>query len=188
VSGRVVGLDPSLAGFGVARVAHGRVVSAQRLAPMTRRGHERLEFLLDELLPLTTGADLVVIEGPSYGSPSESQVGHHERAGLWWLVTQQLWGDRIPYAVCAPGTRAKYATGNGRAGKARVLAAVNERWPLAQATKDDNIADALVMAAIGARYLGEPIEDGTQGRGLEAVRSLTFPGLLPRSGVAGVAS
>ena len=60
--------------------------------------------------------------------------------------------------VVPPKTRAKYATGNGGADKRAVLAAVRAAYP--QFTiRNDNEADAVVLAAIGARSLGHPIDD-----------------------------
>jgi Holliday junction resolvasome RuvABC endonuclease subunit len=151
---RVVGLDPSLSAFGVAAVEGGRVVNAASLTSGRETGHARVEGLIERVANWTRGAVLVVIEGPSYGSTGGKP---HERAGLWWSITQELWRDGVGYAVVSPRTRAKYATGNGNAGKADVLAAASVRFDLGQIT-DDNVADALTLAAMGARQLLEPID------------------------------
>jgi hypothetical protein len=47
-----------------------------------------------------------VVEGPrpvDYGNQGGEgrQSGHHERAGLWWLVTHALWKRGIDYAVAS---------------------------------------------------------------------------------------
>lgn len=175
---RVVGLDPSLTGFGVALVEDGRVLDARRLPVGTSRGHVRLERLLDALAPLTVGAHLAVIEGPSFRSASVAQTGHHERAGLWWLLAHAMWIDATPYAVVAPATRAKYATGSGTAGKADVVAAVSARWGIGTVV-DDNVADALVLAAMGARALGEPVDVDPPERALLAMEAVDWSVAVP---------
>jgi Holliday junction resolvasome RuvABC endonuclease subunit len=154
---RVVGLDPSLAGFGAAVVDGGQVLFAGRLSTGTSSGHARFEALLEQVAELTRGAQLVVIEGPSYGSRSQTQTGHHERAGLWWAVVQDVWRDSIPYVVVGPKGRAKYATGNGNAGKEAVKRAASVRFDVGE-VRDDNVADALTLAAMGARWVLEPID------------------------------
>jgi hypothetical protein len=115
-----IGLDLSLTGTGVAssrgwtRVLH---------PPAKARGHVRLDWIRDNVLEHVGSVDehLVVVEGPSYGNQGAGrQSGHHERAGLWWLITHALWKRGIDYAVASPAGRAKYATGKGNAAKADV--------------------------------------------------------------------
>lgn len=180
---RVVGLDPSLSAFGVAVVEGGRVLNAASLTSGRETGHPRLEGLIERVSNWTRGALLVVIEGPSYGSGSQSQKGHHERAGLWWAITQELWRDGVAYVVVSPRTRAKYATGNGNAGKAAVVAAASTRYGLGPIT-DDNVADALTLAAMGARHLCWPIDvvnpdDPADVKRLTAFAAVSWPAGLP---------
>jgi len=100
--------------------------------------------------------DLVVIEGPVTHAPS----AHRSKLlGGWWetaIRVAPLTDD--PVMVVAPKTRAKYGTGNGNAGKRSVLAAVRANYPRFT-IRNDNEADAVVLAAIGARSLGSPIDD-----------------------------
>src|ERR1035441_4124210 len=154
---RITGLDLSLTSTGFARICGGDTALA-RLRTLKRDGHSRLEFLLAEIACRVRDADLVVVEGPSYGSQA-GQKGHHERAGLWWLVTHMLWRQGLPYAVVPPAVVKKYATGAGgglKAGKDQVLAAVIRRYPDVPVDGNDQ-ADALVLAAMGADHLGCPL-------------------------------
>jgi crossover junction endodeoxyribonuclease RuvC len=100
-------------------------------------------------------ADLVVVEGPSYASTSPHT---HDRAGLWWLVVGRLLNCGHRVAIAPPSSRAKYGTGKGNAGKDLVLASVVRRYPDVEVTGNDE-ADALLLAAMGARRLGAPIDD-----------------------------
>jgi Holliday junction resolvasome RuvABC endonuclease subunit len=151
---RVLGLDLSLTGTGICRLGEGvELLSTVRPGKLT--GHERLQHILAVIRAAQHGqlVDLVVIEGPSYGSQG-GQRGHHERAGLWWLVTHSLYAHRRSYAVVVPKARAKYATGNGNDGKGPVTQAVRDRYGHLAIVGDNNQADALVLAHMGVDYLG----------------------------------
>jgi crossover junction endodeoxyribonuclease RuvC len=158
---KVVGVDLSLASTGLAAVvpATGGLVDRVQTAAagqglIARR--ERLRTIRGTVRSWTAGADLVVVEGLAYASQSPHAT---ERAGLWWMVVDGLIGDHVPVAVVSPTARAKYATGRGNAGKDQVLAAVVRRYPDVEVSGNDE-ADALTLAAMGARWLGRPIEPG----------------------------
>lgn len=157
---RVVGLDLSLTSTGVALIKDGgfavvdRITSKPKGSDLIARW-ERLYFLRQAIFQEVHGADLVVVEGLAYGSVSPHAT---ERAGLWWFaVDYPLRHDQL-VAVVPPACRAKYATGKGNAGKDAVLAAVVRRYPDVAVEGNDE-ADALVLAAMGARWLGHPIDD-----------------------------
>lgn len=158
---KIVGLDLSLASTGLAVADELGVIEVGQIRTkptgddlVARR--ERLRAIRTELRPWLRGADLVVVEGLAYASRSPHAT---ERAGLWWLVVDHLIGNGAPVAVVSPTSRAKYATGKGNAGKDQVLAAVVRRYPDVEVTGNDQ-ADALILAAMGARSLGRPIEAG----------------------------
>ena len=96
----------------------------------------------------------MVVEQPAY---SQTGGSHHDRSGLWWLIVATLreWGFDV--VEVTPGGVKKYATGKGNASKDQVLAAVVKRYPQADIT-DNNIADAWVLAAMGARALGYEVD------------------------------
>lgn len=154
-SERIAGLDLSLTSTGVAEI-HGIEVTLATITPGKRKGHDRLQYLFDEICSRIFDASLVVIEGPSYGSDYGKA---HERAGLWWLVAHVLWGNQIPYVVITPTQVKKYATGYGggpKSGKDKVLAAVVRRYADVPVDGNDQ-ADALVLAAMAADHYGDPL-------------------------------
>ena len=153
---RIVGLDLSLTSSGFA-VIKGADVWLTRIEPGDHGGdHARIDRIRSQVWHLAEHADLVVIEGPSFGSVTGKQ---HERAGLWWICTRMLWRAGTPYAVVTPAQLKKYATGYGsgkNCGKDKVLAAVIRRYPMASVDGNDT-ADALVLAAMGADHLDCPL-------------------------------
>lgn len=172
----MLGIDPSLTGTGLAVLHGSSVIRVVTVKPGLKRGHERMDFILACIADAigSNPPDLVVIEGPSYGSAA-GQRGHHERAGLWWLITRGLYVRRIPYAVASPASRAMYATGSGSAGKAVVLDCMRQRYPTARLS-DDNMADALALAAMGVDYLGGQVPRGHV-RARQALKRVDWPEL-----------
>jgi hypothetical protein len=173
----VIGLDPSLTSCGVAGADW-----ADALRPKGLTGHARLAWLLEEITDRTKAADLVVIEGPAYGQ--QLQAGHHERAGLWWLITHALHRRGIPYAVCNPHNRTIYATGSAipakdqpREKRARVAKGMVHTFVVedlgiwCEGPGKYDAADAAVFAAIGLDQLGYPLLDvpAQQRRALDGV-------------------
>lgn len=150
---RVYGLDLSLVSTGVASNAGW----ADVIKPPPRlRGHDRMAHLKAAILGHIKGADLVVVEGPSYGNQgAQRQAGHHERAGLWWLVTHALWAADVPTAVASPASVKKYACGSGNAAKDAVLVAVTRRFAWFDGNND--AGDAVILAALGAERMGVPM-------------------------------
>ncbi|MET9313812.1 hypothetical protein ABZX12_18525 [Kribbella sp. NPDC003505] len=170
----VVGLDLSLTSTGIARInttslTPATVTRITSKAPPTERGPKgkplpptlqqrtnRLTTLRDQIVQVSNDADLFVIETPAYSSKTGST---HDRSGLWWLVIEKLdYCGRYDVAEVTTGGRMKYATGKGNASKDAVLAAVVRRYADVDVTGNDE-ADALILAAMGARHLGAPIDD-----------------------------
>lgn len=171
---KIVGLDLSLTSTGVAVVSDCGYTT-NTLKPTTT-GHQRLRWLQQQISERTLTATLVVIEGPSYGSTA-GQKGHHERAGLWWMVTHELWAWSIPTAIAPPAAVKRYATGKGNAGKDEVLAAVIRRFADFEGSSND-AADALVLAALGADHHGMPIVDMPQAH-RAALGAVAWPEVTP---------
>lgn len=165
----IVGIDLSLTATGLAEynigtgnfTVHTFGTKGKRDDNYRQRG-DRLAGMADYIVTWAEAGpqdpSLVVVEGPSIGSRNGSQF---DRAGLWWLVVSTLQGADIPVLVVPPKTRAKYATGNGNSGKDVVLAHVIDQYQdfALDKIRNDNEADALVLAAMGARYLGLPQEE-----------------------------
>lgn len=181
----VTGLDLSLTHTGVTRIAQGdalghevRVRSVLSKPPARRKGDPppsvavrsaRLRRLAGEIVTLCAGSDLVCVEGPSYASQG---AGTWDRAGLWWLVVGRLTGAGLNVVEIPPSNVKTYATGKGNADKDAVLAAVVRRYTHVEITGNDE-ADSVVLAAMGARFAGFPIEASlpqTHLRSVETVR------------------
>lgn len=119
------------------------------------------------LIAYNNRPDVVVVEGPSYGSRG-GRV--HDRSGLWWLVVDSLLVNHS-VAVVPPASRASYATGNGLAGKQQVLAAARTMHELVAGNDE---ADALILAAMGARWLRSPVDDTTPWK-ITAMQGVEWP-------------
>lgn len=176
----VIGIDLSLTGTGLAdlSVDKGRFDNVETYGTKGKRGDnykrrgDRLREMADYIYSWATAGPvdpaLVVIEGPSLGNRQGSQF---DRSGLWWLVVDQFMQNGIDVLVVPPKTRAKYATGNGNSGKDVVVAHVIEQYGHLWEgyVRNDNEADAMVLAAIGARYLDHDIDEDLPQSNLDAM-------------------
>lgn len=182
---KVVGVDLSMTSSGIAVLSTGesgaavhRVVSKGFADATLSQRSDRLVALRDQVVDLAAGAHLVVIEGPAFSVPG-AMAGVYDRAGLWWLVVSRLLGAGLAVAVVPPANRAKYACGKGNAGKDAVLAAVVRRYPQVDISGND-VADAMVLASMGARYLGYPVEASLALDHLEAMSGGSWPAVSGR--------
>ena len=165
---KILGIDPSLTGTGIAIVTKGPKgnVLWHNLQVLTSKlkGHERFTYICNEILKVCgklSDGDIIVMEGPSFGSGGAKS---HELAGGWWLTKHTIYNWLLEsgiqlkaFYVIPPRSRAKYATGNGNAKKDGVLKAVNEQTKLN--ITDHNIADAVVLATMGARLGFVAVDD-----------------------------
>jgi Holliday junction resolvasome RuvABC endonuclease subunit len=155
-----VGLDLSLTGSGVASsLGWCERVGASDITTMDL--DDRLAAvgnLVGKILDLTGGGgrwpEVVCVEVPAF---SRSGGGVLERSALWWNVVAALRRREVPVVEIYIGQRMRYATGKGSASKGAVIDAVARRWPQFETGGDDNLADAAVLAAMGADWLGAPI-------------------------------
>lgn len=168
----VIGIDLSLTSTGLAGFRDGDLW-VERIRSTGRKGddllarRERVSGIAQQVFPCVDWDDLLlaVVEAPSYASQHGSA---HDRSGLWWLVVDMLHELDIPVATVSPQGRAKYATGKGRADKQEVFAAACNtygRFPAMREVHDlgwrqgNDMADAVVLAAMGCRHLGMPVDD-----------------------------
>lgn len=182
----VVGIDPSLTCTGVATVnASVRVepgawfTTRVRTAPTSSDLDEQLRRIQTAaartLAALPRRVDLVVIEEPSKRS---IDISHNDRVQMYGLVVMKLRERGLPVARVSPKTRAKYATGNGNSRKPEVLAAMRALVAGDFGTAlvpDHNVADAVALAAMGARYLGEPVDGLLSPKQEEAYAAVAWP-------------
>lgn len=172
MSPRVVGLDLSLTSSGIA-TPDGlfRLPSKGKADDDLETRCRRIASAASSVLFHVTQVDpdLVVIEAPSLGQ--SRQRGTHDRSWFWGMVVHDLFAEGIPTAEVPPAARAKYATGKGNASKDAVLAAAVKRFAEHDVTGND-IADALVLMAMGADHLGSPLVEmpAAHRAALDAVR------------------
>lgn len=184
----VAGIDPSLTNTGIAILCDGNparlhslghpgnygATYAERSDRIVAQARAVIRWIDDNcqgplgILPLHKRIDLAVIEGPAYGNNLPS---NHDRAGLWWGLYSALRAKQVPTAVVAPQNRAKWATGRGRAEKGEILTTTRDWWPATKILNHD-IADALVLACMGACRYDDPLPFPVKDRhrtGLEVV-------------------
>ena len=176
--GAVVGVDPSISSTGVAALG-----DAQRFERVqSKPGSDSLSMRIDRMRAMATRVhyfivdgertDLIVMEGPAYGSNNQMT---HMLAGYWWLLVHAL--EKVaPIAVVQPGTLKKFATGDGRAGKDEMLAAAIGAFPLA-GIRNNDIADAAALAAMGAVWLGREFGGVFAPSGMASVQAVRWPEL-----------
>ena len=167
----VIGLDLSLTGSGVAS-SNGWCDRVGTPDITTRSLGERIiavDYLVDQVITLVAQPALVCIEIPAF---SRAGGGALERGSLWWLVVHRLISRDIPIAEVAIQHRMRYATGKGAASKGAIIDAVARRWPIFETGGDDNLADAAVLAAMGADRIGHPLAvmPATHRKALDGVR------------------
>ena len=151
----VTGLDLSLTATGV---SDGR--RCWLIQPGQLRGQQRMQYLRRELTRHCQHADLIVVEGPAFAGPSRNKkkppAMAHESAGWWWIATHTLWRMGKPIAVVSPPDLKIYITGKGIASKEDVRVHVDRRLR-SVLVRDNNEADALVLAAMGYDWSGYPL-------------------------------
>lgn len=173
----VVGLDLSLTATGIATL---RGHTAPKVQTLRSKGAKdasldertmRLHNLARDIIIAACIADVVVIEQPAYNQTGGS---HHDRSGLWWLVVDGLAFEELKVVEVTPQAVKKYATGKGNASKDQVAIATTKRYPNVDVT-NNNEADAFVLAAIGARLAGHPIEASLPQAHLDALTKVRWP-------------
>lgn len=164
----VVGLDPSLTAAGIAILNDPKSAETPNvpklltvgesgrkgatLAERATRVGRQYELILRSMPPAVR---LVVVEAVPVHNPSPNMASlYQERAALVLRLVEFLAKRGIPVVDVNLSTLKLFATGNGRADKAQVIASMAALWPHADIRNDDNRADALTLASIGAMELG----------------------------------
>ncbi|MCF8605138.1 hypothetical protein L5I01_17425 [Gordonia sp. HY442] len=175
----VVGIDPSLTSCGIAVLAadgHTRTWSVGHAGRDGANWAQRSDRIVAQtrlvLRQIPADAALVVVEDmPTMRHVLPSFI---DRCALWFGLYSALRSRGTPIAVVNPKTRAKWATGNGNSGKRDVLAAVRADWPDLQIPNDD-CADALTLAAMGALHLGRDLPFEIRRRHHAGIENIAWP-------------
>ncbi|MFE2936687.1 hypothetical protein [Streptomyces sp. NPDC059278] len=163
----VIGLDLSLTCTGVAGAGWSDIIRTKR------RGDDRLNHLLAAVADFVKRADLVVMEGPSYGHAA--LAGHEDLAGLRVLVRQYCYRHRIPYGVVPPSSLKMFATGRGNATKGEVRSGVADRYGHhTEGVGRYDQADAYTAMAMGLHHLGHQLATVPE-RALKALDGCVWP-------------
>ena len=168
----VTGIDLSLTATGLARFSLGDLGRVRSIATATVRSSpaggsvearlDRLDGIVYDVAEFVLPGSLVVIEAPAF---TRSDGARHERSGLWWMVAREAKRKGCRVLECSPTARQKYAVGKAGSSttKKMVLDSMRAQFPAAQLA-NDNEADALVLAAIGCRLAGVPVDADTDYR------------------------
>lgn len=187
--GAVVGVDASIAStglvvLGAGRPSFSRIMTAacgQDVASRVRRIRSSVVQMIRELDAALHGApacvvDLIVIEMPAFG---KSNQGTHQLSGHWWMTVHAL-EKYAPGRVAqvSTGTLKKFATGNGGASKEDVHEAAVAAFPglVPESFKAGNdVADAAVVASMGAVWLGMDVGGVFAPSGMASVQAVRWP-------------
>jgi Holliday junction resolvasome RuvABC endonuclease subunit len=153
---RVCGIDPSLTGTGIASTLGWCELTGRNgitTMPIWDRT-DAINALAHHIVDLAGHPHLAVIEQPA---AAKAYGGASERAGLFWEITRLLRARGIPIAEVTPSQLKLYATGKGQCPKEMVVDAVARRWPAYETSGNNNLCDAIVLAAMGADTLGAPL-------------------------------
>ncbi len=146
----VIALDVSLSCTGVAGTGWTDRIRTKL------RGDERLAYLESGIVSFIKAADMVAMEGPSYGHSGPRF--HEDLAGLRILVRRYCHRHRIPYALIPPNSLKLYVTGRGNATKGEVRSAIADRYGIhTEGAGRYDMADAYGVLAAASDWLGQPL-------------------------------
>ena len=151
-----IGIDQSLRSSGVFWLGDG-VTGWARIEAKKLRGTERLKFIKDAVIKIVDDLDgytvkRVAIEGYAYGIRGGRVFELGELGGVLKLALTEHGCSTI--TTVQPTTLKKFA-GSGNAEKEDVIKFVNKEMEMGFTLKENDVADACVLALI-SRQLDEP--------------------------------
>lgn len=175
---RIIGLDLSLTGTGVAQLApDGTIELATIKTPPHATMEGRLVDAAARVLACVEAGDTVVVEGPAMHAKGAAVV---QIFGLNVLVRCSLHRRGNTFFVVSPNTLKLFAAGTGHAKKSEMMREVWKRWSINAA--DDNQADAAALAYLGACITGQMTPSNDAQR--RAVASVLTPKVKAKKGRA----
>jgi crossover junction endodeoxyribonuclease RuvC len=183
----VCGIDPSLTGTGIAILHDGNPIALKKIGYPGHNGasdldrSRRVVSLRHEIVNYVRQftPHLVTIESPAYAQNHGSACDRH----AYWHYLIHEFGVAGPerYAGITPTARAMFATGNGHASKKQVIDTVNTWWPHLNlrtepvTRQQDNEADAVVLAVMGAAWAGDPLPFEMKDRHRNNLEAIAWP-------------
>lgn len=151
MSVKVVGLDLSITGTGVAHTVEGAVCT-HLIKTNAKDKDQRLAQIQCEVREYAAGAALALIEAPTARSATAVISGMVQGA-----VRLVLLDMGIPYGTLMPNSLKKYATGKGTGDKIPMALAALKRAGLE--FPDDNQCDAFWLWVAANDHLAQPVFD-----------------------------
>ena len=149
---KILGLDLSLTGTGVAVIEGGKLVTSDLIkskpsGPRPKDEARRIQGIVDKISEHidTYSPDLVVIEGIAFMAKNTTALA--QLAGLNYLVRALLLNRGIDFIIVAPSTLKKFITGKGNSQKDVMMLETYKQYGLS--LLDDNIVDAHGLAQVG---------------------------------------
>lgn len=144
---RIMGLDLSLNGTGVC-LPDGRVL---RIGLKVQHGDNRLCIIRDTVRRFLPRVDMCVIEGMGRFKGNTGLV----IAEVHGAIKTELMDQGVPYAFVTPATLKSFATGNGNADKALMMAEAYRQAGLR--FQDSDTCDAWWLRETGLSHYGLPM-------------------------------
>ncbi|HEX5567407.1 MAG TPA: hypothetical protein VFY14_10875 [Streptomyces sp.] len=165
----VIGLDLSLTSTGVAGEGWtDRIYPGDKL-----RGDARLDLLEIRLADFIRNADLVAVEGPSYGHSGPRL--HEDLVYLRGWLRRYCYHHHIPYAVVPPSSLKLYVAGYGKASKGEIRTHIRARYGIeTEGGGRYDMSDAYGALAAARDWLGYPLAPVPE-RNREALDGCQWP-------------
>lgn len=179
----ILGIDSSLTGTGLCRIEiddvdHSRyaieVHTVRTAGPKTKTRREysrRITHVVKTVAAAMEGVDVIMMEELAYGAKGATAF---VLPWLWGRIIDEAEQRDIPLAFSNIQQLKKYATGSGASDKTQVMARMIRAFPSVNIT-NDNESDAMVLALMGARGWGYPLDHPTQAKAevMEKIGALT---------------
>lgn len=140
---RILGIDPSMTGCGLAMLIDGQLKLAQTIStpPDWTRGHrlEEIETGVEAFL-LGYGADIVAMEGYAFGA----KFNREEMGEVGGVIKAMLYHHNVEPAIWQNTSWKKLVFGNGKLPKDEIRLAAFQRYGVA--IKDMNQVEAFCVA------------------------------------------
>ena len=163
----IVAVDLSLTSTGLAIWRPGEALELQTINGKTTSGMERVAMICRHIWALTRDPNvLVMLEGYAY---SRTNGKFLDLAELRGILMYPLWCQSMLTMTISPTALKKYATGRGSTGKDKdtgeviptdktaVTMAARARYGHLVTIRNDDEADALVLAAMALHKYGAPL-------------------------------